>query len=107
MFIFTFFSCSILFFAFADIAYADTKGCPIDSSVIVPEVKPTDDDNAKFPTCAAFVIDLTGSMTEEISAIRQVLSDFLTSQLTATNEYCYSLVKVIGPGQSEYTAMYS
>ena len=47
-------------------------------------------------------MDLTASMTDEITAIKQVLSNFLTAQLTAVNEYCYILVKVIGRGQSEF-----
>ena len=80
--------------------HADTPGCPIDPGITIPKVTPGTPSKS-FPTCAAFVMDLTGSMTEEIGAIKQVLSNFLTSQLHASNEYCYVFVKVIGPGQSK------
>lgn len=80
----------------------DSPGCPIDPGITIPDVKPANESAPVFPTCAAFVMDLTGSMTDEIAAIKQVLSNFLTSQLGADNDYCLIFVKVIGPGQSKY-----
>lgn len=74
--------------------------CSIDPSISIPTVKPTTSIE-QYSTCAAFVIDLTGSMTDEINSIKSVLADFLTSQLSADNDYCYILVPFIGPGQSK------
>ncbi len=80
---------------------ADTPDCPLDPGITIPKVEPGKSTDTSFPTCAAFVMDLTGSMTDEIRAIKQVLSNFLTSQLNAGNDYCYIFLKVIGPGQGK------
>lgn len=84
---------------------AVAASCPIDKKIIIPTVKPLAS-TKRYPTCAAFVIDLTESMTEELSSLKSVLADFLNSQLSIDSEYCYILVPFIGPGMGKFHSDY-